>query len=78
MLAPYRNTCVLNRKLRKFSLGVHHAMLLFMHNDLGYIYIVNYISLKYQKQSTKFRVVKTNIAQNILNDRLTLVNKTFY
>ena len=30
---------------------------------------------KYQKQSTKFRIIKTYIAQKILNDSLTLVKK---
>ena len=78
MPEPCRNTCFKLQSKKKFSLVVHYALLVFTQINLGFVYTANYVCLNIKKQSTKSRIIKTYIVQATLNDKLTVVNETFY
>ena len=65
---------------KKNCLGVHYSLLVFTQNNLGFVCTVNYVCLNIKNKvpNSEFTKFKTYIAQKTLDNRLTVVNGTFY
>ena len=65
---------------KKNCLGVHYSLLVFTQNNLGFVCTVNYVCLNIKKKvpNSEFTKFKTYIAQKTPDNRLTVVNGTFY